>query len=201
MPYYAAYGINTNNNHMASLCPDARKVEHITISNCRLAYRAGFLTIIPQEGREVKCLLWEISSKDEQSLDAFEKCSDFYIKETVKINTNNESIDALIYIMNLKEISESDIYKKPSRSYEKRTKKGYLKNSLPEVQLNRAYFELIQESRGIPWDKIQEMEDERDKKNNNLYTGKMHIRKLSSLLKTDLEINNMPGGYHDSQRR
>jgi len=152
---YVAYGINTNDYNMNVLCPDAKKLGRVCILNHRLAYRNGFLTILPFKGRNVECLLWSITPKCEQSLDEYEGVPRFYDKKTTTIATKSGYFDALVYVMSPEHLHVLDA---PSPSYEKRVKKGYKRNGMSILPLRRAFFELNQERAGFSWSSIQALE-------------------------------------------
>ena len=73
---YAAYGSNLNFAQMEHRCPDATVYGAAELKDHELLFRgsptSAVATIEPKEGSSVPILLWEISAKDERSLDRYE---------------------------------------------------------------------------------------------------------------------------------
>ena len=103
---YFAYGSNMNTNQMAFRCPDAQVIDTVRLENYRLAFRSngggkGVATILPEQGSFVDGVLWQISPKDEQSLDYYEGFPVLYGKETVSVRTSDgKQIPVMAYTMN-----------------------------------------------------------------------------------------------------
>ena len=57
-------------------------------------------TVEPCKGKPVPCLLWEITSDDEEALDRYEGFPFLYRKETVKVKLGKKNVEAMVYIMN-----------------------------------------------------------------------------------------------------
>ena len=66
---YFAYGSNLNFEQMAYRCPEATAVGIAKLDDYELAFRRGFLTILPKEGASVEGLIWSITDHDESQLD------------------------------------------------------------------------------------------------------------------------------------
>ena len=65
---YFAYGSNLNFEQMAYRCPEATAVGIAKLDGYELAFRRGFLTILPKEGASVEGLIWSVTDHDESQL-------------------------------------------------------------------------------------------------------------------------------------
>ena len=85
---YAAYGSNLNHAQMAYRCPDATVYGTAELKGHELLFRgsptSAVATVEPKEGGSVPILLWEISKRDEHTLDRFEGWPSFYGKEQME---------------------------------------------------------------------------------------------------------------------
>lgn len=61
----------------------------------------SFATIESMEGKEVPIGLWEISARDEKSLDRYEGYPNFYHKTVLSAMLDGEEVHAMVYIMDL----------------------------------------------------------------------------------------------------
>ena len=82
---YFAYGSNLNFEQMAYRCPEATVVGTAKLDGYELAFRRGYLTILPKEGASVEGLIWSVTDHDESQLDCYEGYPTFYDKETVTV--------------------------------------------------------------------------------------------------------------------
>ena len=100
---FAAYGVGLNRAEMAKNCPTAKLVGSTELKNYRLAFRGGhacaIATVEKAKGASVPALLWEITQRDELSLDRLIGAPELYQKETVKVRCNGITVVALVYIM------------------------------------------------------------------------------------------------------
>ena len=62
---YFAYGSNLNFEQMAYRCPEATVVGTAKLDGYELAFRRGYLTILPKEGASVEGLIWSVTDHDE----------------------------------------------------------------------------------------------------------------------------------------
>ena len=62
---YFAYGSNLNFEQMAYRCPEATVVGIAKLDGYELAFRRGYLTILPKEGASVEGLIWSVTDHDE----------------------------------------------------------------------------------------------------------------------------------------
>lgn len=69
---YFAYGSNLNFDQMAYRCPEATVVGTAKLDDYELAFRRGYLTILPKEGASVEGLIWSVTDHDESQLDCYE---------------------------------------------------------------------------------------------------------------------------------
>jgi gamma-glutamylcyclotransferase len=84
-----------------------RSLNPVTLINnlirCWIINEKGYATIIPSLGDRVYGLIYELSVKDEESLDKYEKVPDNYLKKVIPIelitsSSNGEvTIDTLVY--------------------------------------------------------------------------------------------------------
>ena len=102
---YLAYGSNLNKNQMAMRCPGAKVIGTAYIEGYQLLFKGSrtgsFLTIEEQDGGKVPVGVWEVSERDELSLDFYEGYPTFYYKKPVKVTLNEtgKEINAFVYIM------------------------------------------------------------------------------------------------------
>ena len=98
---YFAYGSNLNFEQMAYRCPEATAVGIAKLDGYELAFRRGFLTILPKEGASVEGLIWSITDHDESQLDCYEGYPTFYDKETMTVtDTDGTPHEIMVYTMN-----------------------------------------------------------------------------------------------------
>ena len=125
---YFAYGSNMDVRQMAVRCPDAV----VTGRACLRGYRFlinthGVATVIQAEEAPVHGILWNISARDEASLDRYEGvATGFYRKAKMLVQTE-ESVqaDALIYI------AEDDRPGQPRPGYLERVVEAAQQQGLP----------------------------------------------------------------------
>ena len=88
---YFAYGSNLNFDQMAYRCPEATVVGTAKLDDYELAFRRGYLTILPKEGASVEGLIWSVTDHDESQLDCYEGYPTFYDKETMTVTDADAS--------------------------------------------------------------------------------------------------------------
>ena len=102
--FYLAYGSNLNLSDMKIRCPKARAVGNAVLNDYRLVFcgqdQASWLTVRPSKGEYVPVGIWEIEATDEAAMDIYEGYPELYDKKMMPISFRNETVDALIYIMN-----------------------------------------------------------------------------------------------------
>lgn len=122
--YYIAYGSNLNMQQMSRRCPDAKLVGTGMINNYELVFRgsrySAVATVEPKSGSKVPVGIWEISDKDERSLDVYEGFPRLYVKKTMHIFQDNIKHEAMLYVMN-----DGYDYGKPNNRYYHTILQGY----------------------------------------------------------------------------
>ena len=98
---YFAYGSNLNFDQMVYRCPEATAVGIAKLNGYELAFRRGYLTILPKEDASVEGLIWSITDHDESQLDCYEGYPTFYDKETVTVtDADGTPHEIMVYTMN-----------------------------------------------------------------------------------------------------
>jgi len=102
--FYLAYGSNLNLEQMKHRCPYAIPLGVSDLSGYRLLFRgcndSAVATVEPYSAGTVPVLIWEITPRDEESLDRYEGWPYLYRKETVTVTLGGKPIEAMVYIMN-----------------------------------------------------------------------------------------------------
>ena len=133
---YLAYGSNLHIEHMQQRCPTAEVLGTSTLHGYRLVFN-GVATIEPDPDRSVPVLLWDIKPADEIPLDRYEGYPRLYRRETVQVELDGRTVDAMVYIMNHKGIAP------PSPYYYDVIRKGYEMNGLDIAVLEQARMDSI----------------------------------------------------------
>ena len=140
---YAAYGSNLNHAQMRERCPDAKYLGASMLKNHNLIFCGqpdhGFATIETMEGKEVPIGLWEISARDEKSLDRYEGYPNFYHKTVLPSVLDGEELHAMVYIMDL-----AMPVGLPSTMYYNIVEKGYRDCGLDPAYLQAALRESME---------------------------------------------------------
>ena len=88
--YYIAYGSNLNVRQMQMRCPGARIIGTSEIKDYHLLFKGSmtgsYLTIEPEEGATVPVAVWSVTKEDEQALDRYEGCPNFYYKKEMTLS-------------------------------------------------------------------------------------------------------------------
>ena len=133
---YLAYGSNLNMDQMAYRCPDAKPLGNAYIPGWKLVFR-GVADIVPSKGSKLAVGLWDISERDQDSLDIYEGYPSLYRRIDV--------FGFMTYQMNRYKISE------PSKHYYDIIKEGYLDFDLDVSFLEKARDESIDVKRALQW--------------------------------------------------
>lgn len=96
---YVAYGSNLNLAQMAHRCPNAKVVGSGELKDYQLTF-CGVATIVPKQGTVTPVGVWEITPRDERALDIYEGYPHLYRKETVSVTVREQTLQAMVYIMN-----------------------------------------------------------------------------------------------------
>lgn len=133
--YYIAYGSNLNVKQMARRCPDAKLIGTGLINNYELVFRgsrhSAVATVEPKNNSKVPVGIWEISDKDERSLDIYEGFPRLYVKKPMLISQDNVQHEAMLYVMN-----DGYDYGIPNDTYYQTILDGY-----NDCQLDTGYLE------------------------------------------------------------
>lgn len=132
-----AYGMNTNLEQMAIRCPTAESLGMATLPNYRFEFKRH-ATIEPDPGRETYGVLWNITEKDEKSLDMLEGYPIYYNKKMVTVIHEGKKLTAMTYLM-----YPDERLHMPSDSYYQMLEEGYQKHSVPISQIERALHRAI----------------------------------------------------------
>lgn len=133
---YLAYGSNMHIGHMKHRCPTGKLLGTSTLMGYRLVFN-NVATVVPDPDRCVPVVLWNIQPADEKNLDRYEGYPRLYRKETVQVELNGETVDAMVYIMN------SDGVRAPGRFYYDVISEGYEANGLDTAPLEQALQESL----------------------------------------------------------
>ena len=133
---YLAYGSNLHIEQMQRRCPTAEVLGTSTLLGYRLVFN-GVATIEPDPDRSVPVLLWDIKPADEPPLDRYEGFPHLYRRETVQVELNGKTVDAMVYIMNSEGIAP------PSPYYYDVIRQGYEMNGLDIAVLEQARRESL----------------------------------------------------------
>ena len=136
--YYFAYGSNMNLDQMAYRCPNSTVAGTAMLKGYELQFR-HHATVEQNADAEVPVLLWELDSQDERFLDKYEGWPKYYRKESITLELNGESVEAMVYIMNGDRPLES-----PTAQYYDIIEQGYRENGLNTSYLETALAEAIQ---------------------------------------------------------
>ena len=111
---YIAYGSNMSIEQMSYRCPDARIVGAGYLEGWKLEfYLHATVEPVSRNGR-VPVLVWEISERDEVSLDRYEGVPSYYTKSTAQVTlVDGSKVSGLIYLMRkFRDLPPTDWYVK-----------------------------------------------------------------------------------------
>ena len=78
-----------------------RRASTRSTRSSELAFRRGYLTILPKEGASVEGLIWSVTDHDESQLDCYEGYPTFYDKETMTVtDADGTPHEIMVYTMN-----------------------------------------------------------------------------------------------------
>lgn len=90
---YLAYGSNMSEEQMAYRCPDAELIGRAVIQDYELLFKGSktgsYATIERSKDNYVPVLVWEISERDERSLDLYEGYPKFYYKKQMIVEVKS----------------------------------------------------------------------------------------------------------------
>lgn len=147
---YLAYGSNLNLSQMRMRCPDAKLVGYASVEDYRLIFRGSgsgsYLSIEPAPGQYVPCAVFNISERDELSLDRYEGYPRFYRKKTLSVTMNSldwepqGEVNAMVYY--LPKTSPAGM---PSAQYIRTCRQGYKDCRFDEAALRNALTDTWEE--------------------------------------------------------
>jgi len=141
---YFAYGSNTNLQQMENRCPNAELVGLAKLKGYKLAYRAGFLTVLKDARFKTTVAAWQITPDHEESLDVYEGYPKLYGKKTLQAKTGLfKKENGLIYTM---QPPYNNCISMPSESYHSCCMQGYSDCGIDTEQLEMALYEVFKES-------------------------------------------------------
>ena len=143
---YLAYGSNLNIKQMNHRCPTAKPIGTSELKDYQLLFRGNprgncVATVEPLKGSSVPVLLWGIKARDEAALDRYEGYPWLYRKETVQVELNGKTVDAMVYIMNSGELGM------PSRYYYDVILEGYRDCGFDKAILDKGVYDSIKHLR------------------------------------------------------
>ncbi len=100
---YIAYGSNMVEEQMAFRCPDAKLIGTGWLEKTRLEfYLHATVEHTASKSDRVPVAVWEISQRDEKSLDRYEGFPSYYTKEERLVTMRDgNKVRGMVYIMNL----------------------------------------------------------------------------------------------------
>lgn len=142
---YVAYGSNMNVDQMKYRCPDAKVIGTGIIPQYMLMFRGRAESAVAtiqkdlyaEKGNNtgVPVVVWDISPRDEKSLDIYEGYPRLYIKKNINVlMSSGKTVEAMVYIMN-------SGYKSglPSENYFNTILEGYFDNDLDTEYLFKQF--------------------------------------------------------------
>jgi gamma-glutamylcyclotransferase (GGCT)/AIG2-like uncharacterized protein YtfP len=146
---YIAYGSNLHLEQMALRCPKAKVVGTAVLNGYVLEFKGSrqfaVATITPCEGSSVPVLVWEITPKDERSLDFYEGFPNLYYKENLRVDLDGKPTETMVYIM-----TAGNRHGKPSARYYQTIREGYKSAGFDVSGLDAAVFRSHQKAEKNP---------------------------------------------------
>jgi len=135
--HYLAYGMNTNNENMQQMCPEAENLGKVEIHDWALEFNRH-ANVTKKVGSKIYCVLWILRAANERRLDQLEGYPSYYDKTTIDVHMSDNSItSAMIYVMtpSSRKLSLGDA---PDMHYVDLIMQGYLANKIPLSQMYNA---------------------------------------------------------------
>ncbi len=130
---YFAYGSNMDHEQMQTRCPGHRVIGVGRLLNYALvftrwsrAWHSGTADILPDRGREICGVLYNLTLEDLKRMDKFADYPNSYVRQDVLIEAQGETLPALTYVA----IRQGVFL--PSKSYLGRMIQGAEMNKMPE---------------------------------------------------------------------
>lgn len=98
---YVAYGSNMNLEQMSFRCPNSKVIGTGKLNGWKLVFNFHADIIKGKEKDEVPVVVWDINNKNDwKTLDMYEGCPSYYVKEMVEVALDNgENKEAIVYVM------------------------------------------------------------------------------------------------------
>ena len=129
---YFSYGMNTNLDQMASRCPTAKSLGMAALPNYRFEFKRH-ATVESDPGKTAYGVLWDITKRDEKSLDMLEGYPIYYNKRMVTVLHEGKQLTAMTYLM-----YPDERLHMPANSYYQMLEEGYQEHGVPVSQIERA---------------------------------------------------------------
>lgn len=151
---YVAYGSDLDRAIMAHRCPTAKPIAKGWLHDYRLVFQGNPFgaraNVIPEDGQEVPVVIWELTPKDEASLDRYLGLDSS--KEFIEIEVAGEMKEALIYF------ASSESFGVPTDAHLDAVAQGYDDFNFPVSYLNDALLYSL-ERRPNWWDAGRALND------------------------------------------
>lgn len=116
---YFAYGSNLSLEQIKRRCPESIPMVRAKLKDYKLVYNK-YADIVPWEGEVVYGAIYELSLKDLNNLDKYERYPELYNKIDIKVEDDKgEIFEAFAYIM----VKKGD--EKPNKDYIEIIRNGY----------------------------------------------------------------------------
>lgn len=127
--YYFSYGMNTNIQGMKQRCPDAISCGHAILENFkfRFAYHAD---IVPEVGKQVHGVLWQVTDNCMKNLDILEGYPLYYDRIIVPIQYKDITLYGYVYCM-----QSGNTNCRPSKGYLSMILEGYNQHNVNNAQI------------------------------------------------------------------
>ena len=134
--HYFAYGSNMNRLRAGLRIPGALDIGRAELPDWKVVERL-YADAVPAKGKTAEGVLYRIGDEELATLDRYEGYPRLYRRETVQVELDGKTVDAMVYIMNPKGIAP------PSPYYYDVIRKGYEMNGLDIAVLEQARMDSI----------------------------------------------------------
>lgn len=122
---YLAYGSNMASQQMLSRCPESRQIGSTHLEDWQLEFH-HFANIEKAQGARTPTVIWEISERDEATLDRFEGVPRHYYKHNLLATVDGTLVSVMVYLMTDWKKNEAPSAKlKPESGYLDTIRTGY----------------------------------------------------------------------------
>jgi len=134
---YFAYGSNMDLDQMKVRCPGSGVIGVGELSHYAMAFtrwsrswKSGTADILPERGKSVYGVLFDLTFEDLKKLDKFADYSNSYLRQDVSVSFEGEALPAMTYVAR-----RQGVYR-PSKSYMGKMLHGAEQNQLPEAYIS-----------------------------------------------------------------